>query len=170
VVTSDPDTPRHPDTPAETHAETHAETVRHRGPTLSLAEAITASGLSRSTLQRRLKAGDLEGATRTRSGGWAIPIRALIGAGLMPATSPPDTPQPTASVTDTVPELHAEHERLRVAYEQLRAELEHERRLAAVRDEHLNDLRRALEAMSRALPAGPADTPAERRHWWNRKR
>jgi hypothetical protein len=159
-MTPDRDTPVHPDTPTDTPTDT----VRHRGPTLSLSEAITTTGLSRSTLQRRLKAGELEGATRTRSGGWAIPIRALIAAGLMPATSPPDTPLPAGPPdTDALAELRAENE-------QLRAQLESERRLAAVRDEHLDDLRRALEAMSRALPAGPADTGTDRRHWWNRKR
>jgi hypothetical protein len=54
------------------------------GPTLSLSEATNRCSVSRATIQRRLKAGDIVGAYRTDSGGWSIPISGLIGAGLIP--------------------------------------------------------------------------------------
>lgn len=156
------------DTPSATD-----DTVIRRGPTLSLAEAVTATQLSKSTLQRRLRAGELEGATRTRSGGWSIPIRSLIGAGLMPNSTPPDPIMPTPSVTASAPMVDPVVAELRAELEVTRTELEAAKRLADERAERITDLRTALEAMARALPPAPtAPTPATvtRGHWWNRKR
>ena len=58
-----------------------------------------------------------------------------------------------------------------------RARLEVAEALAAERARHVDDLRAALEAMSRALPAGPPPAPpttspevepARRPRWWHR--
>jgi hypothetical protein len=116
------------------------------GPTVSLAEATDRCSVSRATIQRKLKAGEIVGATRTASGGWSIPITGLIAAGLMPRTTPPD--QPGASVVAD----HAAENAL------LRIELAAARQLADERAERINDLRTALDAMGKALTAGVADT------------
>jgi hypothetical protein len=58
---------------------------------LSLAEAVKAVEVSRTTMQRRLAAGEIDGAHRTESGGWAIPYSGLVAAGLTPRVTGPDT-------------------------------------------------------------------------------
>lgn len=113
-------------------------TLMH-GPTVSLAEATDRCSVSRATIQRKLKAGEIVGATRTTSGGWSIPITGLIAAGLMLRTTPPD--QPGASEVAV-----------------LRVELAAARQLADERAERINDLKTALDAMGKALTAGVANT------------
>ncbi len=148
------------------------------GPTLSLGAAVRATGVARSTLQRRLTAGAIAGATRTEAGGWSIPIGGLIGAGLVPTVTPPETPPgptsgpPVETVADEVADLRAEVDRLRADRDRAEA-------LAAERGRHVDDLRVALEALARALPAGPVAAPLEdqgtpppaappARRWWHR--
>ncbi len=167
-------------TPGPTGADdTPNETPRAPGgPTLSLGEAVRRTGVARSTLQRRLAEGAIPGAERTPAGGWAIPYAGLIAAGLEPRTTPPDPPtlgtvsHPAATVVDT-----AEADRLRAELAATRARLEVAEALAAERARHVDDLRAALEAMSRALPAGPPPAPpttspevepARRPRWWHR--
>lgn len=167
-------------TPGPTVADdTPNETPRAPGgPTLSLGEAVRRTGVARSTLQRRLAEGAIPGAERTPAGGWAIPYAGLIAAGLEPRTTPPDPPtpgtvsHPAATVVDT-----AEADRLRAELAATRARLEVAEALAAERARHVDDLRAALEAMSRALPAGPPPAPpatspevepARRPRWWHR--
>lgn len=124
-------------------------TLMH-GPTVSLAEATDRCSVSRATIQRKLKAGEIVGATRTTSGGWSIPITGLIAAGLMPRTTPPD--QPGASeMADHAAEVAV-----------LRVELAAARQLADERAERINDLKTALDAMGKALTAGVANTAPDK--------
>lgn len=148
------------DTPADTPGGTPVS-----GPALTLAQAVEVTGVSRSTLQRRLRAGDLDGATRTTGGGWAIPYRALIAAGLVPARTPADTPAPVEVRLAPAPTV--EVDKLRAEVDRLRAEVEARDAALIARDAHLADLRAALDLMARALPAGPAVRPARSR-WWHR--
>jgi hypothetical protein len=112
------------------------------GPTISLAEAADRCSASRSTIQRKLKAGEILGATRTDSGGWSIPITGLIGAGLMPRTTPADTAP--APVSDQSAEI-----------ELLRVKLAAAEDRATAAEAHRDDLRSIIEDYRRALAPGP---------------
>lgn len=145
------------------------------GYTVSMGEAVRVTGAARSTLQRRLAAGQIEGAYRNAEGGWVIPMNGLIAAGFMPRTTPPDV-APEAD-PDEIAALRAEVERLSAAVVEiprLRGEVEKLSAVNAAQAEHLADLRAALDTI-RALPAGdpvvaaPAVVEGQRRRWWNRR-
>lgn len=136
------------------------------GPRLSMAEAVRVSGVPRSTMQRRLKAGAIPGAERTADGGWSIPFAGLVAAGIIPKSTPPDAPVAPPADLEAV-----EVVQLRAEVSRLRAEVDHARELAAERARHVDDLRGALEAMARMLPPGEGDTAgggAPRRRRWRR--
>lgn len=152
------------------------------GPTMGMAGAVRATGVSRSTMQRRLREGAIPGAHRGDDGDWVIPVVGLISAGMTPRTTPPETstptpPEPPRGTTSPAEVSPSEVERLRAEVERLRAELDHSRAVADERARHLDDLRDALAAMSRALPVGPQSPPSAppsqtetRRRWWPRGR
>lgn len=152
------------------------------GPTVGMAGAVRATGVSRSTMQRRLREGAIPGAHRGDDGEWVIPVVGLISAGLTPRTTPPDTsteptPEPPRGTTSPAEVSSSEVERLRSEVERLRGELDLARAVADERARHLDDLRDALAAMSRALPVGPQSPPPTppsptetRRRWWSRAR
>lgn len=126
------------------------------GPTLTLGEAHRVTGVARSTLQRRLQAGLIAGAHRTSAGGWSIPVAGLIAAGIMPKASPPDpTPAPTP---ETLAPLQARLTELEQALAITQAELGSVRVLADERGQALADLRKALDALSRAIGPGTTST------------
>ncbi len=162
------------DTPATgpTEADDTARDTPGRagGPTVSLGEAVKVTGAARSTLQRRLHTGAIDGAERGSDGGWRIPIAGLIAAGFMPRISPPDTPP--APVPDPFPPAGTapREAELTARLVRLEAELEKERAVREAMERNLAGLERALEAMSRALPPGPAteteQAPPRRRRWW----
>jgi hypothetical protein len=129
------------------------------GPVLSLGEAVKTTGAARTTIQRRLARGEIPGATRTPSGGWSIPVRGLIAAGLTPRTSPPDA-APVRSVEEETAELRAELAAAQAAAERYRVEAEAATRLAEERAAGLADLRLALKAMSQAIESGERPRPA----------
>lgn len=162
------------------------------GPTLNMAEAARACGVSVSTLRRRRDALEAHGATR-HDGSWVIPIATLVSLGLMPKVTPPDTPSPdglTPVMTgqDDVPvtalkEALAEAERRAAAAEQR----------AAVAEAVANERERIISSQALSLrlleagaapsaeqveptsSPGPAPAPSEpaqrrRRHWWQRPR
>lgn len=135
---------------------------------MTLGEATKAVDASRSTLQRRLKAGDIEGAYRDADGVWRIPFSGLIAAGLAPRTTPPDEPN-TTNTTD----IHPSEPTTEV--ERLRAELEHVKALANERAATVELLREVIEHLSTAIKAGPpaleppASTTGQRRRWWGRR-
>ena len=121
------------------------------GPTMSLGQAVATTGVSTSTLRRRLTAGEIAGAERLPSGGWSIPVAGLIAAGLTPRQTPPDTPPPAPVATDAALTAEVAH---------LRAEVARLEAIAAERAERITDLRLALEGMTRALPPAPAEVNA----------
>ncbi len=129
-------------------------------PTFTLAEAVRASDRSRSTLQRDLKAGRIDGAHRADpadpASPWVIPAAGLVAAGYrLHAPAPPaaadSAPEPdpsTAAAADLA---------------DLRRRAEVAEALAAERAATLADLREALDATRlalRALTAGHAPPPA----------
>lgn len=179
-------TPAPTDSPPAAHDGTPV--VAQGGPHLGMAEAVKATGMSRTTMQRRLKDGDVPGAHRGLDGNWSIPIRGLIEAGMMPRTTPPDAPAPRTTVVGrptATPLDPTEMDRLRAEVDRLRAERDLARMLADERAAALADLRKALDTLSRALPAAPdptdptdepgtpvtapaAATPTRRPRWWTR--
>lgn len=159
------DTPEDVPTPADDTTvgtpDTPGTPTGASGPVLSLGEAVRTTGAARSTLQRRLNAGQIPGATRTPGGGWSIPIRGLIAAGMAPKVTPPDK-TPDRPTDEVVADLEARMEDALRNAERYRLEAEAARELAEERGRHVEDLREALYALSRALPPGPdeAVTPA----------
>lgn len=67
-------------------------------PVFNVQQAAEAAGVSRSTIYRHLETLLEHGATRDETG-TRIPFSALIGAGLAPRTSPPETSRETRSET-----------------------------------------------------------------------
>lgn len=125
-------------------------------PTFTLSEAVEACTCSRSTLRRKFKAGEIDGATQNNSGQWQIPISALVTAGLMASTSPPEEPtEPAESSPNELDALKAENVELRKRAEIAEA-------VAEEREKALEDTRLAL----RALSAGEA--VKDRKRWWRR--
>jgi hypothetical protein len=138
---------------------------------LTLGQAVKAVDVSRSTLQRRLKLGEVEGAHRTASGDWAIPFSGLISAGLTPRVTPADS-APEVDLTAEVERLRSENAHLRLLADE---------RLSTVKV--LTDLLEKLPAMLAAAPpqapTAPAPEPSRatetpppvsRRRWWRYSR
>lgn len=153
------------------------------GPTLTMGGAVRASGLSRSTMQRRLADGAIPGAHRAESGEWVIPYAGLVAGGLIAKRTPPDTVPDGGSLPMPAQpdgaQLRAELDQVRAELAQTRAERDTARALADERARHLADLREALAVMGRALttpstrepesgnPPPVTPTPTRRR-WWHR--
>nr|AFK88687.1 hypothetical protein [Acidipropionibacterium jensenii] len=162
---------------------------RPSGPTLSMAEAARACGVSVSTVRRHRDALVAHGATR-HDASWVIPLSALISCGLMPRVTPPDAPSPNnvapamtshgdAPLTGEVQEL-----RERLANAEHRTELAEA--IAAERQHTIDAQRIALRALepgsthnspatdepatAREQPPGPepSDSRPHRRSWWRR--
>jgi hypothetical protein len=143
-------------------------------PVLSLAEAVAATGKSRNTLRRFLKAGEIEGATQLPGGSWAIPVEGLLAAGL-PLHRPDRGPAPDPAPGNG-PQVTGELDRLREEVTRLRVELASARTAAEERGRALEDLRVALRMLTGPAPAaapvsGPSTDPVDdprRKRWWNR--
>lgn len=135
------------------------------GPVLNLSGAVRVAGVSRSTMQRRLRDGAIPGAVRIGdpdTGAWAIPYVGLVAAGMVDTTTPADTPpkvDPAAELAAVRVELADERARRMLA-----------EALAAERAERITDLHGQVADLRRQLPPAPADTaaPAPRRRWWGR--
>lgn len=154
------------------------------GPTLGLAEAAKACGVSPSTIRRRRAELAEYGARQDRpGGGWSIPIAALVRIGLMDAATAPDTPPAQAVAPVTAPPadspLKAEITRLEKALTEQRHRADLAEAIAAERLAALEVERMALRALTAAPtppvadpdpPAGEhADAdPGPRRRWWRR--
>ncbi|WP_205762290.1 hypothetical protein, partial [Arthrobacter mobilis] len=130
-------------------------------PTLGLAEAAKACGVSESTIRRKRTELLAKGAVQTDKG-WRIPVPVLVELGLMQRTTPApaaDTPvqAPTTAQTDSLTgDVQAELERVRALL------VEAERR-AAVAEAVAAERDRIIEAQARSLrmlEAGPAKAPA----------
>lgn len=122
-------------------------------PTLTLAEAVTATQTSESTIKRRLRAGAFPNAARDADGKWMIPLGDLSAAGLRPGRMA--KPDPKQSVGD----LAAENAELR---QQLAAENAELRQRLAVAEALASERNRIIEVqqqMLRMLEARPAPAP-----------
>lgn len=160
-------------------------------PLLSVAEAVAAFDVTKRTLQRRIAAGDLTGATKDVNGHWRIPIEALHAASFKArqsatdnatgdATLPPSgaqsytrhpVEQTNASINSATSDA-TEAASLRAILRDTQQQLEAERYRREAAEQNANDLRTAL----RMLEAGtirqepPLQHPAEQRpKWWQRK-
>lgn len=131
----------------------------YEGPVWSAYEAARHCSVSRSTLTRKLQAGEVPGATRGPDGGWRIPAKGLAVAGLIAPPSPDDDGDqdddqlpPAAQVAVLRAQLDAERTK-REAAERLAAGAE---TLAEERAARILDLQQALRAL---MPPDHQDTP-----------
>lgn len=150
---------------------------------VTLGEAVKAVKASRSTLQRRLKAGEIPGAYTDSAGVWRIPYSGLITAGLAPRTTPADTPDVVGTATPST--VHLEEMAAEVA--RLRAENEHLAQIAEERATTVALLAGVVERLTEAISSGPGELPPAadpppardghgpsttatmRRRWWARR-
>lgn len=153
-------------------------------PVLSVAEAVAAFDVTKRTLQRRLVAGDIVGASKDTNGHWKIPIEALHAASFTArqgttddatpapnsATSgTPHTTNPIKSTQNSATSDATEAASLRAILRDTQQQLEAERYRREAAEQNANDLRTAL----RMLEAGtsqrqPAQPQTPRRRWWQR--
>ncbi|MFJ4276183.1 helix-turn-helix domain-containing protein [Streptomyces coelicoflavus] len=189
-------------------------------PLLTQREAAAACGVSRTTIRRRREAGELPGAVLDDDRGWLIPVEDLLAAGFrLNAPAPPDEKKavspaaagaqhPDTAPDDTAVALQSELDRLRHEHALALAEERGARQLAEAearhlqarldeRGAHVEDLQRALAALTpapdrAAIPrpthpypapaaSSPVPTPMEagetedasdtgrRRRWWSRR-
>lgn len=155
-------------------------------PIWTLTEAAQRTGVSRSTLRRRLSAGAFPNARQDAGGAWLVPVEDLLAAGLSlsrpPAVSvvteqaqPTSNPAseraqtPSTPTSTEVEELRRElaQERARVEAERARADTERAQRLAAEqvaaeRERHLGTALQALRMLEGRPPAPPTagETPS----------
>lgn len=130
----------------------------YSGPVWSAAEAARRCGVSRTTLTRRLTAGDIPGAVKT-SDGWRIPAQGLALAGLAGRTPPdpqPEEPEQDAEHPDAASSSAVEVAELRAQLAVERVKREGAEKLAEERADYIRDLRSAL----RAIAPPPADDSA----------
>lgn len=141
-------------------------------PTLGLAEAAKACGVSVSTLRRKRPELAAHGAAQTAKG-WRIPVTALIALGLMGRTS--DTHQESRHDTPSIPAMTASttgaDDALAGELDALRAKLANAEQRAAVAEAVAAERERIIEAQAMALrmletsktpaPAPTTDAPSE---------
>ena len=135
-------------------------------PVFTAADAARRCGVARSTLTRRLQAGEIPGAAKDDDGAWRVPLAGLLAAGLVPdAYRPPaDADDDPAPVLDAAARVAAaEHA---AALARLEGELLAERArreaaetLAAERAARVADLQNALRMIE--PPRTPPETAPE---------
>jgi len=126
---------------------------------LTIAEASQATGLHARTIRRGIQRGAYPSAVMI-DGAWHLTAADLIAAGHDLAAPPAE------DVVEAPPAEIAEIARLRAEVEELRRRAEVAEAIAAAQDRSLQMLNLAL----RALPAGPAEAPTDRRRWGRRRR
>jgi len=118
------------------------------GPTLGLAEAAKACGVSVSTLRRKRPELTAHGAAQTASG-WRIPITALIALGLMDRIT--DTRHESHHDTPMTPTMTAPTEALTAQLDALRTALADAERRAAVAEAIATERERTIQTQAMAL-------------------
>src|SRR5699024_44584 len=116
-------------------------------PAWTLAEAAERCSISRSTIKRRLSAGELPNAYKTSSGQWRIPVTDLIAAGYDPGKvewSDPEQPTPSAT---SEPQQGPSEARLR----ELEQELAQERLRRANAEQIAEERRARIEDLQMAM-------------------
>jgi hypothetical protein len=163
------------------------------GPTLGLAEAAKACGVSVSTLRRKRPELTAHGAAQTANG-WRIPVTALIALGLMDRTT--DTRHESQHDTFVTPITTAPSDALKGELDDLRAQLAAAEQRAAVAEAVAAERERTIQTQAMALrmleasktpaptqantlPANPSPAPgtdnqgvltdAPKRPWWRRR-
>lgn len=135
-------------------------------PVFTAADAARRCNVPRSTLMRRLHAGEIPGAVKNDDGAWAVPLAGLLAAGLVPdAHRPPVDDDGDADAADDVAARVAAAEHA-AAVARLEGELAAERArreaaetLAAERAARVDDLRAALRMIE--PPRTPPETASE---------
>lgn len=138
-------------------------------PTLGLAEAAKACGVSVSTLRRKRPELAAQGAAQTATG-WRIPVTALIALGLMDRTT--DARHDGRHDTHMTPITTAPSDALTAQLDALRTALAAAEQRAAVAEAVAAERERTIQTQAMALrmleaakppaPADPTPTPAER--------
>lgn len=137
-------------------------------PVFTAADAARRCGVARSTLMRRLHAGEIPGAAKDDDGAWRVPLAGLLAAGLVPdAHRPPaDADDDPAPVLDAAARIAAAEHAAAIA--RLEGELLAERArreaaetLAAERAARVADLQNALRMIEppRATPETAPESP-----------
>lgn len=148
----------------------------HRArPRFTMSEAAERAGVSRSTIRRRVEAGDFTNATKDDEGVWRIPVEDLLAAGFTlsrPAEVEAETQTPPSEraqvEAEELAELRREVVELRARVEVERAQRQAAEQVAAERSEHLATMRQALRMIEastttprpESAPTEPA-TPAQ---------
>ncbi len=129
--------------------------MTHPGQTFTVPQAAEVCQVSRKTITRRYDQLKLGGAYKDKAGQWAIPVAALLHAGLTPGRSAaPDTvPSAQASALgqqDTATRLRVAELEAQVTEYRHRAEVAEQ--LAAERSARVEDLRQALRMLEAGRP------------------
>jgi len=156
--------------------------VSHPVQTFTVSQAAEVCQVSRKTITRRYDQLKLGGAYKDKAGQWAIPVAALLHAGLTPGRpAAPDTvPSTQASALgqqDTATGLRVAELEAKVTEYRHRAEVAEQ--LAAERSARVEDLRQALRMLEAGRPMSmpdpmplpdplpiPAPTPVPAPGWW----
>lgn len=118
------------------------------GPTLGLAEAAKACGVSVSTLRRKRPELEANGAAQTAKG-WRIPVTALIAMGLMDRTT--DTRHESQHDTPMTPTTTPPADALIAQLDALRTALADAERRAAVAEAIATERERTIQTQAMAL-------------------
>lgn len=161
---------------------------------LTISQACDAFQVSRRTLQRRLSAGDIEGAKRDGQGRWLVTVAALHAAQIPArqtwkddatdnatnsensATRRDSTRQTQSNTGDTGATQSAtvapDVATLRAKLRDIERELETEKQLRAAAERNADDLRLAMRMLEPSPPKHSTPTPDEapRRRWWRPRR
>jgi len=129
--------------------------VSHPVQTFTVAQAAEVCQVSRKTITRRYDQLKLGGAFKDKAGQWAIPVAALLHAGLTPGRpAAPDTVSSTQASTlgqqDTATGLRVAELEAKVTEYRHRAEVAEQ--LAAERSARVEDLRQALRMLEASRP------------------
>ena len=161
--------------------------MTHPGQTFTVSQAAEVRQVSRKTITRRYEQLKLGGAYKDKAGQWAIPVAALLHAGLRPGRpaapdTVPSTPASALGQQDTATALRVAELEAQVTEYRHRAEVAEQ--LAAERSARVEDLRQALRMLEvgRPMPMpdpmplpdplpipAPAPVPAPG-GWWQRWR
>jgi hypothetical protein len=163
------------------------------GPTLGLAEAAKACGVSVSTLRRKRPELEANGAAQTAKG-WSIPITALIALGLMDRTT--GSRHDGQHDTPMTPTMAPPNDALTAQLDALRTALADAERRAAVAEAVAAERERMIQTQAMALrmleasktppaplptassepaqhpvniPEQPAPLDVPKRPWWRRR-
>ncbi len=134
--------------------------MTHPGQTFTVSQAAEVCQVSRKTITRRYDQLKLGGAYKDKAGQWAIPVAALLHAGLTPGRpAAPDTvPSTQASALgqqDTATGLRVAELEAQVTEYRHRAEVAEQ--LAAERSARVEDLRQALRMLEASRPVQEAE-------------